>query len=597
MASTPSSSPDDRPELNRDAVSRRRNVNRPRRVPARSSSVNTVNPNHPTVAYIAFRVDPDRMGDVPETTSDGHALYPGAKGVVFCQYPEKMATFIAELRTWKQEDPDPSSTLVVPVWASWQTRTARVEPSRPDEIKAASSNGRSIMWWNFPAVETITASSHQRYDAADPPSAFDLYQRLVAIGVIEKDLLSAAGQRLGGVVADWKAWVYAELTAIGSLAEQQDMPEVARETAARANALLAVPGQWESLLDMLEEVVERTAPFRLGQLPDLEAQSRSERDERLMEYALPWALEHGSDRLKMIAEEGWLRQSLAVFRDEWLAEEFPNWRWYLPHSEEDLARFDESDRYDLFLEVTEPVAPPERVLNTLRRIRDAFGPETTLRHVHYGHADFEEDSHQSWAIRSTLLGRPVWLLEDRFADEVTRLDQFKPTDIASESADEANSVSDVIARWRDRVTDPDRRSTSLLAGISQLGKAEGMRYLSIERTLAEERSAFVQVEEALEVAHARLEELEALDVEADDPGHNDNRRRIEEARQEIASLQAVRNRLAHGLSTLALERDTSERAMKASLLHQYGDQIAIDLGDLRLGQMRIDLNGKDTPED
>jgi hypothetical protein len=40
-----------------------------------------------------------------------------------------------------------------------------------------------------------------------------------------------------------------------------------------------------------------------------------------------WIREHGSERLKLILEEGFLSQSMGVYRDERLAQERPGWQW------------------------------------------------------------------------------------------------------------------------------------------------------------------------------------------------------------------------------------------------------------------------------
>ena len=50
-----------------------------------------------------------------------------------------------------------------------------------------------------------------------------------------------------------------------------------------------------------------------------------------------WAIQHGSDRLKMIAESGMLKDSEAAFRDEYILREYPGWE-YNPSEKYDKPR-------------------------------------------------------------------------------------------------------------------------------------------------------------------------------------------------------------------------------------------------------------------
>jgi hypothetical protein len=103
----------------------------------------------------------------------------------------------------------------------------------------------------------------------------------------------------------------------------------------------------------------------LGWLGNLTAEVRKLLDEAgfLLE-AEAWASKHGSERLRRIVQEGFLADSLAVYRDERLAKERPGWRW--------ASEAPGKDRGD-------PRNPPLEALQLLEQAR-AAQPDAKLRY-------------------------------------------------------------------------------------------------------------------------------------------------------------------------------------------------------------------------
>ncbi len=78
-----------------------------------------------------------------------------------------------------------------------------------------------------------------------------------------------------------------------------------------------------------EQLVAETRQKRKEERERREAKVREKEElkHRELEEAISWAKEHGSERLKLIVEDGLFESSQGVYRDERLAAERPGWIW------------------------------------------------------------------------------------------------------------------------------------------------------------------------------------------------------------------------------------------------------------------------------
>jgi hypothetical protein len=131
--------------------------------------------------------------------------------------------------------------------------------------------------------------------------------------------------------------------------------------------------------------VEELMPIALaGESRAFKMRTASKEQQSALEEATAWIADHGSPRLKKTVEAGLLEGSLAVYRDERLANDHPDWLW--------LARADEKA-------VRDPINPSEEALDSLLLARESVDPKASLR--------FHTDAQQVLVVAS-ILGRTAW---------------------------------------------------------------------------------------------------------------------------------------------------------------------------------------------
>ena len=108
--------------------------------------------------------------------------------------------------------------------------------------------------------------------------------------------------------------------------------------------------------------------------------------------AVAWIKQHGSERLRRIADENLLATSMAVYRDERLAHDRPGWAW-MPSK----------------VILRDPVAPGEEEFVLLDAARES-APDALLRYATVG-----KGSGRFVAV-ATLVGRDIWYPGDALAD-------------------------------------------------------------------------------------------------------------------------------------------------------------------------------------
>lgn len=121
-----------------------------------------------------------------------------------------------------------------------------------------------------------------------------------------------------------------------------------------------------------------------GESRAFKMRTASKEQQSALEEATAWIADHGSPRLKKTVEAGLLEGSLAVYRDERLANDHPDWLW--------LARADEKA-------VRDPINPSEEALDSLLLARESVDPKASLR--------FHTDAQQVLVVAS-ILGRTAW---------------------------------------------------------------------------------------------------------------------------------------------------------------------------------------------
>jgi len=95
--------------------------------------------------------------------------------------------------------------------------------------------------------------------------------------------------------------------------------------------------KYQKMLDEFEQVANGDL-HKLIEARDKHREKRRDRERKQEEQEAreaeaqvkameDWVREHGSERLKLILEEGFLSQSMGVYRDERIAQERPGWQW------------------------------------------------------------------------------------------------------------------------------------------------------------------------------------------------------------------------------------------------------------------------------
>jgi len=133
---------------------------------------------------------------------------------------------------------------------------------------------------------------------------------------------------------------------------------------------------------------DRTMEGREKRKEEIE-QKKAEAMRKFLEDATEWITAHGSERLKLIVDEGFLQDSLAVYRDERLEQERPGWIW-------------DSSWYDGNVEYLGPRNPTLDALRALKSAKEAYGNEVELR---YAKCSVYEGEANELVIMSAFLGK------------------------------------------------------------------------------------------------------------------------------------------------------------------------------------------------
>ena len=132
---------------------------------------------------------------------------------------------------------------------------------------------------------------------------------------------------------------------------------------------------------------------------EVELEAKKKADEEFKQEALTWVAAHGSKRLKRIIEEGF--EFTAVYRDERLAMEKPNWKFSKQWGKDMLSN--KVDRFEFLM----PRNPPESALDLLESAREV-DPNVELYYVQlYAKANSKLKSPGFYALISTFMGEEI----------------------------------------------------------------------------------------------------------------------------------------------------------------------------------------------